>query len=93
MDFLENNPKLACYIITGIVSIVVLIGGLAWSTGTVEPIEYAVKYNSISKSIDDTKAYAGGWYIIGPFNSFVTYPATNLNIDFSDLPNSKAAPL
>lgn len=93
MEFLENNPKLACYIISGIVSIALIIGGIAWSAGTVEPIQYGIKYNSISKSIDESKTYSGGWYLIGPFNSFITYPSTSINVDFSNLPNSKSTPL
>ena len=93
MEFLENNPKMACYLITGIISVALIIGGIAWSAGTVEPIQYGLKYNSISKSIDDTRTYTGGWYLIGPFNSFITYPSTNINVDFSDLPNSKSPPL
>jgi hypothetical protein len=37
MDIFEDNPKLACWIITGIVGLIVVIGGLIWSAGTVEP--------------------------------------------------------
>lgn len=93
MDFLENNPKVACYIITAIVSIAVLVGGIAWSAGTVEPIQYGLKYNSISKSVDESYTYEGGWYLIGPFNSFITYPSTSINVDFSTLADSKSPPL
>ena len=93
MEFLENNPKLACYIITGIVSIALVVGGVAWSAGTVEPIEFGLKYNSISKSVDESRTYPGGWYLIGPFNTFITYPSTNINVDFSDLAGSKSPPL
>lgn len=93
MEFLENNPKVAIYIVSAIVGIAVIIGGIAWSAGTVEPVEFGLKYNSISKSIDDSSTYVGGWYLIGPFNSFITYPSTNINVDFSYLPNSKSPPL
>lgn len=93
MEFFENNPKIAVYIVMTIVGLVVIIGGIAWSAGTVEPIQYGLKYNSISKSIDESKTYEGGWHLIGPFNSFITYPSTNVNVDFSNLPNSKSTPL
>lgn len=69
------------------------MGVLIWTAGTVEPIEYGLKYNTISKMIDDSYVYVGGWYIIGPMNSFITFPSTYVNIDFSNLPHSKAAPL
>lgn len=91
MDF--ENPKVACYACTAIVLLVIIIGGAAWSVGTVEPIEYGIKYNSISKNIDETEVYAGGWYFIGPFNKFFTYPATAINIDFAKLPNAKNPPI
>jgi hypothetical protein len=90
---IENHPKAACGACTGIIAFVLLVAGLAWAAGTVEPNEYALKYNTISKSVDAAKAYEGGWYIIGPFNSFITFPKTHVNIDFSDLPGAKAKPL
>ena len=37
--------------------------------------------------------YEGGWYFIGPVNSFVTFPKTKQNIEFSDLPGASAEPL
>lgn len=68
MDYIENNPKMAMYICAGIVGIIVIIGGIVWSTDTVEPIEYGIKYNKMSRSIDKSTTYEGGWYIIGPMN-------------------------
>ena len=38
MEFLENNPKVALYLILGLVSTALVIGGVAWSADTVEPI-------------------------------------------------------
>jgi hypothetical protein len=40
MDF--DNPKVKCYTVTAIVALVLIIGGLALSTSTVEPIEFAL---------------------------------------------------
>ena len=39
------DNKIKCYGITAGVVLVVLVVLLVWSTDTVEPIEYAVKYN------------------------------------------------
>ena len=47
----------------------------------------------MSKTVDTSTVYEGGWYLIGPQNSFVTYPKTKKNIEFSDLPGASAAPL
>ena len=66
---------------------------MAFCTSTVEPISYGLKYNTISKNIDPSYVYEGGWYLIGPFNKFLQFPLTQVNVDFSDLPNSKQAPL
>ena len=93
MDCFREHPKAACSACLGVVAIVLIIGGLAWSAGTVEPIQYGLKYNTLSKSVDTLNVYEGGWYVIGPFNSFISFPRTQVNIDFSNLPNSKSAPL
>ena len=60
---------------------------------TVEPIEYGIKYNTISKKIDDKKVYDNGWYFLGPTESFITFPKTQVNLDFNEFKNSAAAPL
>ena len=46
------DPKVQCYVIAGVVTLVALIGLLVWSADTVEPIEYGIKYNTLSKDID-----------------------------------------
>jgi len=62
---------------------------IAFSTSTVEPIAYGIKYNKFSKNVESNETYDGGWYFIGPLNSFIQFPKTQVNIDFSDLPGSK----
>ena len=92
MDFFSENPKAACYIITGIVALAIVVAGLIWSAGTIEPIEYGLKYNKITKTVDTSRVYTGGWYLIGPFNSFITFPSINKNIDFADYPGAQSSP-
>jgi regulator of protease activity HflC (stomatin/prohibitin superfamily) len=53
------------------VAVVLGIIGIAWCAGTVEPIQYGLKYNTFSKNIETSEVYEGGWYIIGPFNKFI----------------------
>ena len=77
-------------------SICLLIIGLIFllvSIGTVEPIEYGLVYNSFSKKVDLENTYQGGWYLIGPFSSFFTFPATYINIDFTEFPGAQRKPL
>ena len=82
----DTAPKVGvccCCCLTLVTLIIVLI-----SVGTVEPIEYALKYNSVSKATED-EVYKGGWYLIGPTYSFITFPSTLVNMDFNSFPNSK----
>jgi len=70
------------------------IGILALCAGTVEPISYGLKYNKLSKNIDSSgEVYEGGWYLIGPFSSFIQFPKTQVSVDFADLPGSKQKPI
>lgn len=63
------------------------------SIGTVEPIEYGIVYNAITKKVDTETIYPGGWYFIGPVDSFIVFPATLVNLDFSEYENAQSKPL
>jgi regulator of protease activity HflC (stomatin/prohibitin superfamily) len=63
------------------------------SIGTVEPIEYGLKYNSISKTIDRNKVYTGGWHWVWPWYNFIVFPATLVNLDFTDYKGAQSQPL
>jgi hypothetical protein len=94
MEIFRDNPKALCGCISGVVAIVVVIVALAFCAGTVEPIQYGLKYNTISKNIDgESGVYEGGWYVIGPFNKFIQFPRTQVNVDFANLPGSKQKPI
>jgi len=80
---------IGCTICTLLVGLILLLV----SIGTVEPIEYGIEYNSISKKIDMENVYGGGWYMIGPFTSFITFPATHVNIDWSTYDQAQRGPL
>lgn len=80
---------IGCSICAAITCLIILL----ISIGTVEPIEYAVKYNAITKNIDRENVYSGGWYIIGPVDSFFTFPATFVNMDFTDFPDARTMPI
>ena len=75
-----------CGVLIGLIIVLV-------SIATIEPIEYGLVYNSISKKVDANTVYAGGWYFLGPFSSFVTFPATLVNIDWTDYPDAQYKPL
>lgn len=85
--------SLACGIGCGICSLLTLLIFILVSIGTVEPIEYGIIYNSLTKKVDTETIYPGGWYFIGPINSFITYPATLVNMDFTDYDGANARPI
>jgi uncharacterized membrane protein len=70
------NEKLICGVVCGICWLLIVLIILLASIGTVEPIEYGIIYNAVTKKVDKTKVYPGGWYMIGPINSFITFSST-----------------
>jgi hypothetical protein len=77
MDKISTIMTFAC------VGIFLLVIILLFSMDSLEPLEYGITYNSISKSIG-TSVYESGRYIIGPLNSFIHYPANLVTVEFSD---------
>ena len=66
---------------------------LAVSWDTVEPIEFGLKCNSITKSCNPQNVFLGGRYLVGPFNYFINFPSTLQTIEFSSYKHSKAEAL
>jgi len=80
MECDRNTTILGCSGVL-VVGLVVL---LSFSFATVEPTEWAIAKNKISKQIDKDSIYEGGRHLIGPLYSFITFPATYKTIEFSD---------
>ena len=53
------------------------------SMDSLEPLQYGITINKITKQIG-TEVYESGRYLIGPFNSFLRYPSNLVSIEFSD---------
>ena len=87
------NNQAVCLIACGICWLLVALIVMLMSIGTVEPIEYGIVYNAITKSVNADTVYPGGWYFIGPVMSFITFPSTLVNIDFSEYPDAQSKPL
>lgn len=77
--------SLILIIVCIIISLTVLI--LLLSLGTVEPLQYGITMNIISKAVGTT-TYSNGRYLIGPFDSFIKYPSNLVTVEFSDNPNA-----
>jgi hypothetical protein len=75
--------KLSCICITMAVISFVIVTILLLSMDSIEPLEYGITYNKFTKTAG-TKVFDSGRYIIGPWYSFITYPANLVTIEFSD---------
>ena len=89
---MPTNKSIGCTIGCSVCLLTSLFIFIIMSVGTVEPIEYALKLNSISKKYDKEEVFTGGWYMIGIFNNFLTFPATLVNLDFSNYEGSTQIP-
>ena len=90
---MADRQKIICGVGCGVCVLITTLIFILCSIGTVEPIEYGIKYNAISKKIDVSQVYTGGWYFIGIFNTFETFPSTLVNMDFADYPDAISKPL
>lgn len=93
-EFFENFDAKTKFICTActIFSLIVTTM-IAMSFGVVEPTEYGILYNSVSKTIDENNIYGGGLQYVGVFNSMLTFPAVNKVIEFSEQATAKSKPL
>lgn len=74
--------KPATWAIIICVGLGVIVLGLLLSLDSLEPLQYGITYNKFSKKIG-TKVYESGRHMIGPFQSFVVYPANLVTVEFS----------
>ena len=88
MDGLGPKIGICCCCTLTLVGIILALVSIK----TVEPIEYAIKYNSIGKTIEGD-VYSGGWYMVGPQYSFITFPATLVNLDFTEFQGAAHGPI
>lgn len=60
-----------------------LIISLIVSMDSLEPLEYGITYNKLTKTISKD-VFSSGRYLIGPWNSYIRYPSNLVTIEFSD---------
>ena len=79
-----STGETACLICIGVVGLILtIIFATMWHS--VEPTEYGMAYNSITKTINTEHVYDGGLYFLGFFKSFIKFPWTVIpNIEFTD---------
>lgn len=86
MDTFALIFLISCIVIS-LVMILLLI-----SMDTLEPLQYGITYNKITKTIGKD-VYVGGRYLIGPMKGFIVYPANLVTIEFSDSRRATSEPL
>lgn len=88
---IRDHPIPACGCCCG--SVVALLILLFMSIDSLEPTEYGLKYNKLTKAIDTSLVYHGGRHFIGPVSSFLSFPATVQSLEFSKRRGAQAPPL
>ncbi|KAL4493157.1 hypothetical protein ABPG72_003242 [Tetrahymena utriculariae] len=78
----------ACCIISTVTLVIMIFSSFA----SLEVNEYGLDYSYISKSIGK-KAYPGGIHFLGVGHSFIKYPKTVLNLDYSNHEGADYPPL
>ena len=85
----QNKTYSGCCGLISFICFCLIMGSIS----TVEPTEYGLLFDTISKKIDPTKVYDNGWYFTGPSKNFKKFPKTLMNIDFASYNNSQSPPL
>jgi hypothetical protein len=84
-DFLDNFDKrtkmMCCMVSTVVLAMTALVG---LSFGAVEPTQYGILYNLVTKQLDTTTILEGGLQYVGATNQIITFPRIQKSIEFSD---------
>jgi regulator of protease activity HflC (stomatin/prohibitin superfamily) len=90
-DFLDEDSRVK--ITCGLGTVAAMVLALIISIGALEPVEYGLKYNKITKNVDGRHVYHGGLHVIGFWNEFVKFPSTVCNVEFSQYKLAQSPPL
>ena len=91
LDNFDGKTKCLCLVMTTLVVLVTTIVGVSF--GSVEPTEYGILYNQVSKQIDAENILDGGLQYVGVFNKLIAFPRIQKEIEFSDQSSAEAGPL
>ncbi len=82
IDNFDGKTKCLCLTMTSVVVLVTTM--VAVSFGAVEPTEYGILYNQLTKQIDTENILDGGLQYVGVFNKLIAFPRSNKQVEFSD---------
>lgn len=90
MDFDDTKRSVCCSCcLLAVASIGILV---FMSYSSLDASEYGLDYSSITKTID-RKYYGSGYHYLGFGHSFIRYPSTVQNMEFSNEPNADRPPI
>lgn len=79
-DALEGNPGALGAAAACLITVAILA---ACSIGAVPPLNYGIRYNFFNKYADTSTVYSSGRYFIGPWNTFLLFPASVQTVEFT----------
>jgi len=88
---MDVKTRFCCASMTGLALAIVIL--MAASFGAIEPTQYGILYDKVSKTIDPVNIQEGGLQFIGPLSSLVKFPRTHQVIEFSDFREASEGPL
>lgn len=74
----EQRVRVCCRLGAGCALVVLLLS----SIGTLLPLEYGLTVNCITRQVNSASVYHGGRHMIGPWNSFISFPSTVVTVTF-----------
>src|ERR1700733_3399281 len=88
---LDMKTKVCCISVTASIFLISILAIISF--GAVEPTEYGILYNSITKDLNTDYIYEGGLQYIGIFHKLITFPAIHQTIEFSNVRDATATEL
>jgi len=90
---LDNPVENPVFLSGSAICLVVTAVFAAFSLGAVPPLHYGIRYNLFNKAADIENIYGPGRYFIGPWNTFLLFPANVQTIEFTNEPRLGASGL
>lgn len=87
----DGKTKFMCVSISSVVALITFL--IAFSFGAVEPTEYGIMYNRLTKNLDTSTIHEGGLQFIGFASTMITFPRTHKVVEFSDFKGAQQIPL
>lgn len=89
-EFLGERPTAACSLVAASVFFILMMSLLIASFSKCPVLHVGIDYNTHTNSVDRTRVYAPGRYILGIGHRFITFPTTATLVDFTNDPGPRS---